>query len=67
MTSGLPCLVTIWMRGGFYLVIRARNIPVFRLAKKVPEATSGPSIWHDGKKESGRYFDFRPLENQKSL
>ena len=51
----------------YYLLTRARNTPSYTLAKKELGAILGPSIWHDGKKEAGRYLEFRPLEYQKCL
>lgn len=53
--------------GRYYLLTRARNTPFYKLAREKLEATFGPSIWHDGMKEAGRYLEFRPLEYQKSL
>ena len=49
----------------YYPLTRARNTPAYKLAKKELKATLGPSIWHDGKKEAGRYLEFRPLEYRK--
>ena len=37
------------------------------IIKKQLEATLGPSIWYDSKKEAGFYLEFHPLEYQKSL
>lgn len=44
--------------GHYCLLIRARNIPVYKSAKRELEAVLGPSIWHEGKKEAGRYLEF---------
>lgn len=51
----------------YYLLTRARSIPVYKLAKKELEASLGPSIWRDGKKESDRCLEFHPLVYRKSL
>ena len=51
----------------YYPLTRARNLAVYKLAKQKMEAAFGPSIWHDGKEESDRCLEFRPLEYRKSL
>ncbi|CAF9931457.1 hypothetical protein IMSHALPRED_008632 [Imshaugia aleurites] len=51
----------------YYPLTRARNLAVYKLAKRKMEAAFGPSIWHDGKEESDRCLEFRPLEYRKSL
>lgn len=64
----MPCTLNVYDMDDrrHYLVMRACNDDVYQSAKKDLEVTFGPSVWQKGRKEAGRYLEFRPVEYQKS-